>query len=59
LLVTTLSAFTQPGGAGHGRRRGHGYIFVVDIAVLAAGSLLKQAMPIAIQSNLPHIVMQL
>ncbi len=58
LLVTTLSAFTPPGGARRGRRCGRGYIFVVDVAVLATGSPLKQAMPIAIQSNLPYIVMQ-
>jgi hypothetical protein len=58
LLVTTPSAFAQPGGARRGHGRGCGYIFVVDVAVLAAGSPLKQAMPIAIQSNLPHIVMQ-
>jgi hypothetical protein len=58
LLVTTPSAFAPPGGAGHGRGRSCGYIFVVDVAVLAAGSPLKQAMSIAIQSNLPHIFMQ-
>jgi hypothetical protein len=58
LLVTTPSAFAPPGGAGRGRGRGCSYIFIVDVAVLVAGSPLKQAMPIAIQSNLPHIVMQ-
>jgi hypothetical protein len=56
--VTTLSAVAPPGGAGCGRGRGRGYIFVVEVAVLAVGSPLKQAMPITIQSNLPHIVMQ-
>jgi hypothetical protein len=58
LLVMTPSAFAPPGGAGHDRRHGHGYIFVLDVVVLATGSPLKQAMPIALQSNLPHIVMQ-
>ena len=38
--------------------RGNGYIFIVDVQVLAAGSPLKQAMPVAIQSLLPHIVLQ-
>jgi hypothetical protein len=46
LSVTTPSTFASPGGAA--RSRGCGRIFVVDVAVLAAGSLLKQAMPIAI-----------
>jgi hypothetical protein len=54
--VTTLSTFAPPGGAAHGC--GCSCIFVVDVAVLAAGSLLKQAMPITIQSNLPHIIMK-
>jgi hypothetical protein len=59
LLVVTPSALAPQGGAGHGRRCGRGnFIFVLDVAVLAAGSPLKQAMPITIQSNLPHIIMQ-
>ncbi len=57
-LVTAPSAVAPPGGAGHGRGRGRSYIFVVEVAVLAMGSPLKQAMPITIQSNLPHIIMQ-
>jgi hypothetical protein len=32
--------------------------FVVDVQVLATGSDLKPMMPVSIQSNLPHIVMQ-
>ena len=35
-----------------------GYIFIVDVQVLAAGSPLKQAMLVAIQSLLLHIVIQ-
>jgi hypothetical protein len=59
LLVTTPITLAPKGGAGHGRRCGRGNcIFIVDIAVLAAGSPLKQAMPIDIQRNLPHIIMQ-
>ena len=38
--------------------RGTGYIFIVDVQVLAAGSPLKQVMLVSIQSNLPHIVLQ-
>jgi hypothetical protein len=40
-------------------KRNVGYIFIVDVQVLAAGNPLKQMMPISIQSNLPHIVLQL
>ena len=40
-------------------KRNTGYIFIVDVQVLAAGSPLKALMPISIQSNLPHIVLQL
>ncbi len=36
-----------------------GYIFIVDVQVLAAGSTTKKLMPITIQSTLPHIVLQL
>ena len=38
--------------------QGTGYIFIVDVQVLAAGSPNKQFMPVSIQSNLPHIVLQ-
>jgi hypothetical protein len=37
---------------------GGGVVLVADIVVLAAGSPLKRAMPISIQSNLPHITLQ-
>jgi hypothetical protein len=33
-------------------------MFVIDVPGLAAGSPLKRMMPITIQSNLPHIVLQ-
>ena len=40
-------------------KRNTGYIFIVDVQVFAAGSPLKEVMPISIQSNLPHILLQL
>jgi hypothetical protein len=52
---------TQQGlDRGRGRSRGHpgGVILVADVVVLAAGLLLKRTMPISIQSNLPHILLQ-
>jgi len=43
----------------HGKRN-TGYIFTIDVQVLAAGiPLKKEVMPVSIQSNLPHIVLQL
>jgi hypothetical protein len=41
-----------------GRSSGGGVILVADIVVLAAGTLLKHAIPISIQSNIPHITLQ-
>ena len=38
--------------------RGTRYIFIVYVQFLAAGSPLNQAMPVSIQSLLPHIVIQ-
>ena len=40
-------------------KRNTGYIFIVGVQVFAAGSPLKEVMPISIQSNLPHILLQL
>jgi hypothetical protein len=45
-------------GCGRGRGRTGGIILVADVVIMAAGSPLKRAMPILIQSNLPHIVLQ-
>jgi hypothetical protein len=59
--VTTPSSVNQQGmlrGCGHGRGSGGGVILVADAVVLAAGTPLKRAMPISIQSNLPHISLQ-
>jgi hypothetical protein len=64
--VTTPSSIApgfgggRGGGAGRGSPAGHsgGRIFIIDVPVLAAGPALKPMMPIAIHSNLPHIVMQ-
>ncbi len=52
---------TQQGldrGRGRGRGRPGGVILVADVVVLAAGLPLKRTMPISIQSNLPHILLQ-
>jgi hypothetical protein len=43
---------------GRGRGPGRGVVLVTDVVVLATGSPLKRAMPISIQSNLPHITIQ-
>jgi len=64
--ITTPSSVVPSGGGGRGggpgrgspAGRGGGRIFIVDVPVLAAGPALKPMMPIAIHSNLPHIVMQ-
>ncbi len=41
------------------KKRNSGYIFIVDVQILAVASPLKKMMPITIQSNLSHIVLQL
>jgi len=57
-VSTARSPTNQQGRGGPGRGRGGGVIFVADVVVLAAGSPLKRTMPISIQSNLPHILLQ-
>jgi hypothetical protein len=60
--VTTPSLVNQQGmlcGCGRGRGLGGGVILVADVVDLAAGTPLKRTMPISIQSNLPHITLQL
>jgi len=60
LSVTTPSSIiptNRHGGPG-GRVANGSRIFIADVPVLAAGPSLKPLMPIAIHSNLPHIVMQ-
>jgi len=60
-FVLTPRSATQQGidcGRGHGRGRPGGVILVADVVVLAAGLPLKRTMPISIQSNLPHILLQ-
>jgi hypothetical protein len=42
----------------YGRGGGGGVVLVTDVVPLAAGLPLKRAMPISIQSNLPHISLQ-
>jgi hypothetical protein len=60
--VSVASSVTTPStlalGSGAARGRGRRQIFLVDVPVLAV-SPLKQQMPIAIQSNLPHIILKL
>ncbi len=56
-IIPSASAARGQGGGGRGFQVGGGRVFVIDVQVLAAGSALKQMMPIAIHSNLPHIVM--
>jgi hypothetical protein len=63
--VTTPSLVLPPPTAGRGRgggdkdsQGGRGRIFIIEVPVLAAGNSLKPMMPIAIHSNLPHIIMQ-
>ena len=52
---STLSMLTPPACE---RGGGNSVVFVIDIPCLAVGSPLKRIMPIRIQSNLPHIVLQ-
>ena len=59
-VTSSVSTPSSPSDCGRGRGcgRGGGVILVADVVVLAAGSPLKRVMPISIQSNLPHIVLQ-
>jgi hypothetical protein len=43
---------------GHGHGLSGGVVIIADVVVLTAGLPLKRAMPISIQSNLPHITIQ-
>jgi hypothetical protein len=52
---STLSTLTPPAREPGG---GNSIMFMIDVPCLAAGSLFKRMMPITIQSNLPHIVLQ-
>ncbi len=56
-LVSTPRS-TSKHDHGRGRGSGGGVVLVADVVVVAAGSPLKRAMPISIQSNLPHITIQ-
>jgi hypothetical protein len=53
-IIPTISCSQGQSGSAGGRGR----IFIADFPVLAAGPALKPMMPIAIHSNIPHIVMQ-
>jgi hypothetical protein len=59
-VTSSVSTPRSPSNNNHSRRRGPGggVVLVADVVVLTAGSLLKRAMPISIQSNLPHITYQ-
>jgi len=59
--VTTPSSVIPAASRGQGQggsAGGRGRIFIIDVTVLAAGPALKPMIPIAIHSNLPHIIMQ-
>ncbi len=65
LSITTPSSAVPFKNAGRDRgSRGKGFqgggpcIFVCNVIVFGAGTALKRMMPITIQSNLPHIVLQ-
>ncbi len=59
-ITSSVSTPCSPSNNNRSRRRGPGggVVLVADVVVLAAGSPLKRAMPISIQSNLPHITLQ-
>jgi hypothetical protein len=65
LSVTTPSSIApspnarrSQGSGDRGSQGGGPHIFVGNVTVLAAGTSLKCMMPISIQSNLPHIILQ-
>jgi hypothetical protein len=61
LLVSTPCSVNQQctdRSCGRGCSHSGRIILVADVMVLAAGLPLKRAMPISIQSNLPHIILQ-
>jgi hypothetical protein len=65
-LSITTPSFVAPstnagkgrGSGGRGSQGGGPGIFVCNVIFLTAGTPLKRMMPISIQSNLPHIVLQ-
>jgi hypothetical protein len=59
-ITSSVSTPRSPSNNDRSRRRGPsgGVVLVADVVILAAGSPLKRAMPISIQSNLPHITLQ-
>jgi hypothetical protein len=58
LVFPSPTAGRGQGGGDKGSQGGRGCIFIIKVPVLSAGNSLKPMMPIAIHSNLPHIVMQ-
>jgi hypothetical protein len=56
LVSTPRSPSKQDRGRGPGP--GGGVVLIADVVVLAGGLRLKRAMPISIQSTLPHITIQ-
>ena len=55
---SVTSPSVQPKNQDPRGTHGTSYIFIVDVQVLASGRPLKQALPVTIQSLLPHIVLQ-
>jgi len=57
-VISSVTLQSKPQSSQKKSKSG-GYIFIVDVQVLSAGSTTKKPMPISIQSTLPHIVLQL
>jgi Tfp pilus assembly protein PilE len=57
-VISAVTLQSKPQSSSKKSKSG-GYIFIVDVQVLSAGSTTKKPMPITIQSTLPHIVLQL
>ncbi len=57
-IISAVTLQSKPQSSQKKSKSG-GYIFIVDVQVLSAGSTTKKPMPISIQSTLPHIVLQL
>jgi hypothetical protein len=57
-VAPSANARRGRGSGGRGSQGGGPRIFVCNVTVLATGTSLKCMMPISIQSNLPHIILQ-
>jgi hypothetical protein len=57
-VISAVTLQSKPQSSAKKSKPG-GYVFIVDVQVLSAGSTTKRPMPITIQSTLPHIILQL